>query len=121
MNTEQVTELALNTACNEMDCVNVLQCLRYFADWPPLEPYFRRKTDMLFQFVMKDIKTLTELYSKKNYWVCSYTPRYSGFCMLSIIHLKRITMIKNVSSEAKYLRSFELANVYCYKMSIEYT
>lgn len=96
-NTEHVIEMALDVACNEEDCINVMQCLRYFAEWPPLEPYLRRKTDKVFEFVMEDIKTLTRLYSKNKYWVCSYTPDYSGAAVLATVHFRRITKIKNVS------------------------
>lgn len=103
-NTEQVIEMALNVACNEEDCLHVMQCLRYFAEWPPLEPYFRRKTDKVFNFVMDDIKTLTRLYSKNKYWVCSYTPDYSGAGVMATVYFRRITKIKKVSVVQKSLQ-----------------
>lgn len=94
--TEKVVDDALNTACNEADCICVLQYLRYFTDWPPLEAYFRRKTDKIFEFVMKDMKRLTKMYSKNKYLTCAYTPKYSGVSLMVTINFKHITMIKNV-------------------------
>jgi len=88
--------MALKTACNEIDCIKILQGLRYFIEWPPLKYYFRIKTKVVYTFIMDYIASVMETFYNNKYWITYYMPKYSGICMMAVIQYNNITILKNV-------------------------
>jgi len=86
--------MALKTACNEIDCIKILQGLRYFVEWPPLKYYFRLQTKLVYKFLMDYIASVVD---KNEYWIPHYMPKYSGICITAIIQYNKITILKNVN------------------------
>uniref|UniRef100_A0A2S2NN93 Dynein heavy chain tail domain-containing protein n=1 Tax=Schizaphis graminum TaxID=13262 RepID=A0A2S2NN93_SCHGA len=90
---QRITDMALKTACNEIDCIQILQSLRYFFEWPSLKSYFRLKTKLVYKFLIDYIASV----NKNEYWIPHYMPKYSGMCMMAITQYNKITILKNVN------------------------
>lgn len=95
------------TVCNETENLNILQYLRYIAEWSPLESFFQKKTDIIYEFVMNKIDFSTSMLSKKKHKVYSYTPKHSGVCLISMIHFKNILVLRSVNAFIYYYSFFQ--------------
>lgn len=88
--------MAMNTVCNSLDRMNILQSLLYFSEWPPLEFFFRKKTGELYYYLIKRVELAIERFSAKKHRIYSLLPKYSGIGLLATTNHKRISSLKNV-------------------------
>lgn len=92
----------LNASANKIDRMNVLQSLHYFSSWPQLKSYFQNKVEKLYDSIIEEITVAKEWITYNEHQIYALMPKYSGVCLLFTARFKRITMLKNVNSKAKY-------------------
>jgi hypothetical protein len=96
---EQLLDDALSITCNVEDALNVLQSLHYFSSWPQLNSHFKKKTDEVYAMLINEITFAMQFYTGNSYRIPSFVAKYSGVCLTAMTEYRRITSLKNVSTE----------------------
>jgi hypothetical protein len=94
---EELTQKALDEACNEVDSMDILQSLHGFFEWEQLRTYLQRKIKKVYKQCAKYLTAIVNSCHTYNLNTFPYMPKYLSVCITAIALANMVEKLKLVS------------------------